>query len=251
MSLDPDRRPTPPLVTAAPRRVAVVEDEFLVARRVRRLLGEIGHEVWRVWTHPGEVDLEACVAEEATVLVDLYFGGEALGGRLADALQARGVEVFLFSGASPVDLLGELMSREPIRLLHKPLRKRELYMALELPRAAAPGASPVGEPIPIRDRGFSVQLAPAAITHVEAARNNVVVYADGKRYVVPENLRSFARRLPGESFARVHKSFVVNLAFVSGYTSLRLRLATGEELPLGRTYRGVVTARLRERELGR
>ena len=52
-----------------------------------------------------------------------------------------------------------------------------------------------------------------------------------------ETLRSLGERLPWERFASPHKSFLVNLAQVSGISGAHLVLSGGREIPISRSHR--------------
>ena len=63
-------------------------------------------------------------------------------------------------------------------------------------------------------QGDRVILIPVDdITHCEAADNYVRVHAQGKKYLVRETMQAFERRL-GSTFARIHRSAIVNLSRV-------------------------------------
>ena len=58
-------------------------------------------------------------------------------------------------------------------------------------------------------------------------------------------MAAIERRLDGKCFVRVHRSYIVNLAFVQSIVSLdsgdaRAVLSTGGEVPVSRRYRDVL-----------
>lgn len=60
---------------------------------------------------------------------------------------------------------------------------------------------------------------------------------DRKRYLVSKTLKEFERTLDGSLFLRIHKSYIVNLAYVqrAGLTNERyVRLADGREVTISR-----------------
>jgi hypothetical protein len=78
------------------------------------------------------------------------------------------------------------------------------------------------------------------IEFLEAARNYVSVHAGGREYVVRETMGNLMRRLPRGSFARTHRSFIVNLDKIREIRNVdskqRILLDAGIEVPLSRGY---------------
>lgn len=88
-----------------------------------------------------------------------------------------------------------------------------------------------------------------SVEFLAAAGNYVVVTFDQREGLVRGTLREFEKRLEGSTFARCHRSAIVNLAQITGATSIpdgswRLETKTGNLVLLSRTYRDQVLARL-------
>lgn len=113
------------------------------------------------------------------------------------------------------------------------------YIA-ERRRAAAPVAS--DQRIEVRDGGAAVFLAPADITHVEAAGNYVEFHTVGRTHLVRGTLASWEAQLTARGFARVHRSRLVNRARISAIRptpsgDVEITLDTGGVLAGSRRYR--------------
>jgi two-component system LytT family response regulator len=92
-------------------------------------------------------------------------------------------------------------------------------------------------------------IDPAAIERVEADGNYVRVYLGGQSYRLRGGISAMEGRLGGLNFARVHRFWIVNLAFVrehrpkfGGYSDLVLK--SGAIVPVGRDYRASLMERL-------
>lgn len=71
--------------------------------------------------------------------------------------------------------------------------------------------------------------------YLESRSHGVVInLADGERYI-PIPLTEAERSVPAESFARCHKSYLVNLAWVAEVGRTELRLRDGARLPVSRS----------------
>lgn len=110
------------------------------------------------------------------------------------------------------------------------------------PRAKPPQADPAPL-LEVRDGAQTLYLPIAEILWVEAAGNYVELHALGGRNILMRaTLASLAQRLEGEGFLRVHRSRLVNAAFVSAVENLPAGDATvvlndGARIAASRRYR--------------
>lgn len=73
----------------------------------------------------------------------------------------------------------------------------------------------------------------------------VKVITYGKNYVVRDSLTEFEHKLPQNFFIRIHKSYIVNIQQITGFSTIHV-IIKNTELPIGRTYREKVIKILRE-----
>ena len=108
------------------RRIAIVEDEPLVAFDSEHLLGEAGYEV--VATVDNLADAVRVIQEEEIhlVLSDIKLRGDGDGMDVARAATAKGVPVLFVTGNCPVEA-------QPLGIgcLAKPYSEKTMKMALE------------------------------------------------------------------------------------------------------------------------
>ena len=76
------------------------------------------------------------------------------------------------------------------------------------------------------------------IVYIESAGEYVRLHlADGGHLVTLFRLKNMESALTSERFVRVHRSFIVNLEHVTGYTKGRVFLTGDEYAPIGENYR--------------
>jgi two-component system LytT family response regulator len=97
--------------------------------------------------------------------------------------------------------------------------------------------------VKIKD-GYTV-VEMADLDYMESNNNYVQLVTGGRSYLVRSTLRDFEKQLDPRHFARIHRSFVVNLnriqfmkPWFSGDSIIILK--TGQKLRLSRTYRDVL-----------
>lgn len=83
-----------------------------------------------------------------------------------------------------------------------------------------------------------LQVTADQIIRVEASSNySCVFFADGKKLLVSKILTWFEERLPSGTFARVHRSHLINTAFIEELVesnSCSLVLRNGDRIELSR-----------------
>ena len=60
---------------------------------------------------------------------------------------------------------------------------------------------------------------------------------DGTNLITLFRLKNMESSLPPESFMRVHRSYIINLAYVAGYTKGRIFLEGNDYVPIGENYK--------------
>lgn len=105
-------------------------------------------------------------------------------------------------------------------------------------------------PISVRCEGRNELVDVLSIESLEALKDYTrLTLTDGRQLTTLGTLTSMEQQLPSALFKRVQRSYIVNLKHVQSYTSQSLRLASGIEIPIGKTYREEVQATLVTLEL--
>lgn len=106
------------------------------------------------------------------------------------------------------------------------------------------------ERIVLKCSGSILFLEPDELLWVEAAGNYLKVEVGGREYLARDSIQRLIERLDPAVFVRIHRSFIVNARYVveakllPGGSDYVVVLRDGRELPLGRSFRSAVLARL-------
>lgn len=96
-----------------------------------------------------------------------------------------------------------------------------------------------------------IKLQLSDILYVQALADYVCIYArsgqENKRYVIHSTMKAVEKKLVGENFVRVHRSYIVNTNNVSSFSSDTLFIAD-KQLPVGITYKNAVAIVLGRRK---
>jgi len=85
------------------------------------------------------------------------------------------------------------------------------------------------------DRKF-IKIKYDEIKFIKGLKDYVIVHTDDHKYVTALNVKTITSKLPQDKFARVSKSYVVNINKISSVGVDTIYLS-GEEIPLGSSYK--------------
>lgn len=99
--------------------------------------------------------------------------------------------------------------------------------------------------INIRCDGRVERVPFTKIVCVEAVKDyTTFILSDKRKLTALGSLGVFEQQLPSDTFQRIQRSYIVNLNHVQSFTSLSVRMITGIEVPLGKTYRDAFEAKI-------
>lgn len=127
-------------------RLLIVEDEFIVAYELARLVESMGHEVCRM-VSSGEEALKVLRADGLDcVLMDVTLRGHDSGLTTAATIRSEiGTPIVFLTGLPMRDVEQEARDLAPVAILSKPIAPGDLRTALEaVARATIAGVRPAG-----------------------------------------------------------------------------------------------------------
>jgi len=233
-------------------RIAIVEDEAPVARRLERAVrGILGERIEELTLLP---DLESALEHVRTRRLDLVFLDLNLNGRdgfdlLAEAVASRFHTVVVSAydehalkafEYGVTDYLVKPWTDERLRTA--------IARALGRDAGGGPAAAPRASRLAIRQAGRIELVDVARVAAIRGADDySELVLVDGTTRLHEKPLVALLGLLPVR-FERVHRSWIVNLTCVRSWAPApggRATLDLGErQVPVGRTYRRETIARL-------
>ena len=82
------------------------------------------------------------------------------------------------------------------------------------------------------------------VLYLKAASNYCDIYlADKSRITVSVPMCEVAEYFPTALFIRIHRSFIVNLGYISRYAGNMVRMIDGRDINIGREYQSVVKSK--------
>ena len=107
--------------------------------------------------------------------------------------------------------------------------------------------SPDSKPEPVGEKNFlfvksgfkSLKVKFEEILYIEGLKEYVTIYTLNHKSIKLDTLKNLETILPNNKFIRVHKSYIVNIDFVSAYFGNTLEIRD-QNIPVGRVYKDLV-----------
>ena len=162
------------------------------------------------------------------------------GFDLLDGLKEKPQIVFITSKA---DYAVKAFDYEATDFLQKPITKerflKAVKKALELHQLRNEVAEDLGEAIIIKSNLKKLKIYTSKIKWVEAFGDYIKIITDEDSHLVLSTMKSFEKELPEGKFARVHKSYIVNLERVEKFNSKFAEIGK-TKIPISRNKKEVI-----------
>lgn len=81
------------------------------------------------------------------------------------------------------------------------------------------------------------------ILYIESLKDYVIIHVPDKRIITKQKISYLEEKLPEELFLRIHRSFLVSIPKIEAFSPNHVEIS-GKELPIGRSYKNVVSKAL-------
>ena len=134
--------------------------------------------------------------------------------------------------------------------LLKPIRFPRFLQAVQ--KVAKEGAEPAQEEpevdpeddyifVKTESKGKLLKINLADIDYIEGMKNYVAIHCSEKKTMVYTSMKELEERLPQKAFLRVHKSFIIPIAKITGIEGNLVRLkGVDSEVLIGESYKAVL-----------
>jgi DNA-binding LytR/AlgR family response regulator len=229
-------------------KIGIVEDELLIAEKVKIILTDIGYKVCEPVSNY-DAALEMIKAEKPDfLLLDVNLGKEKDGIDIARVINEQFFLPFIFLTANSDKLtIDRAKEVRPYAYLVKPFTKEELFAAIEIAlsnfslnnalSANKKEKQPSRHYLFIWDGQRFIKILFSDIAYVESRENYVYVHTVNEHKIaLRSTLQDFMSQLPREKFFRVHRSYVIQTELIKNMDYAEVTIA-GITIPLGKTYR--------------
>ena len=235
-------------------KIGIVEDELIIAEKIKKLLLGMGYEVCEPVSNYTEALQMIKEEKPDLLLLDINLNDTKDGIDLAQTVNEVFQLPFIFLTANSDSATIERAKKvKPNAYLLKPFSKDELYAAIEIVFNNFKSNAPVEittkqhtqkDFIFIKENNRFVKVQFLEIIYIESCENYVVVHTkDKKSNIVRSTFTDFIAQLPQAAFIRVHRGFAVQLSFVDRVEPTEIS-AHGYKIPVSNTYKADLFTKL-------
>jgi DNA-binding LytR/AlgR family response regulator len=238
-------------------KILIVEDEFMIAEDIRGRLEDMGYDVVGMATSYEEgIDFLKQNPVDLAML-DICINGKKDGIDLAAVIQEKYNIPFIFlSSQTNSAHVERAKTVHPSAYLLKPFNDRQVQISIELAmdnfnknefavnQANESALQPptttkfVGQDqcLFMRKESHFVRVNFDDILWFQAEDNYTLVQTTDDRFVYSMVLKQFENKLPESQFMRVHRSYIVNMAKVTGFDGGMIHVGNSK-IPISRNTR--------------
>lgn len=229
-------------------KIGIVEDELLIAEKIKMLLTDIGYKVCEPVSSFEEALVMIKNETPDFLLLDINLGKEKDGIHIAEKINEMFFLPFIFLTANSDALTIERAKAvKPFAYLVKPFTKEELFTSIEIALNNFNTLRPTSKEIQesasansqffIRQNHRFIKIPIANIAYIESLENYVIIHSvDKKNYMFRSTFASLLKQLPIESFFQVHRSYAIRTELIDDIENTQVTVA-GYKVPLSITYR--------------
>ena len=221
----------------------IIEDEKPAQRVLKQYVERIP-DLELVGIHRSALDAQSCLLSGNTDLLFLDINLPVISG-IALLKTLKNPPLVIITTAyseyalegfelDVVDYLLKPFSFERfLKSVHKAIRLNQQTEAVSF---SAESQSVVNKQIIINVDKVLHQLKPAEILYIKSDKDYVCFHTTTRKFMFIDSLKSWEEKLSDVGFARIHKSYLVNLEHVERVEGNMVHVQE-EQLPIGRSYR--------------
>lgn len=208
-------------------KILIVEDELIIAEDVKNMLTHMEYEVVDVAMDYDEAIAILETQKPDLILLDVNLNSHKDGIDLAELINEKYKIPFIFTTSYSDSLtLDRAKNTHPINYLVKPFKREQLFSTIEmalysLSQTNDTTASTDNDALIIKDALFIkdkfkyTKLNISDILWIKSDGNYLEIQTTKKEELIRATLTNFIERLNSDLFFRTHKSYIVNLDYLS------------------------------------
>ncbi|MBL7885304.1 MAG: response regulator [Flavobacterium sp.] len=228
-------------------KILIVEDELIIAEDVKNMLIHMEYDVIDVAMDYDEAITILEDKKPDLILLDVNLNSHKDGIDLAELINEKYKIPFIFTTSYSDSLtLNRAKNTHPINYLVKPFKKEQLFSTIEMAlyslsqengatTSAENDALIIKDALFIKDKFKYTKLNISDILWIKSDGNYLEIQTTKKEELIRATLTNFIERLNSDLFFRTHKSYIVNLDYLSKIETNYVTIAASK-IPITKNY---------------
>lgn len=226
--------------------VFIIEDELLIAEMLKEMLLDLQYDVAHIANdYDSAIDYLANNKKPDICLVDINLESSKNGFDLVKVLNETYQIPFIFlTSYSDKKTILEASQYNPEAYIIKPFKPSDLFTTIEIAKQKTSSKSNTEKSIVIKDGSNSYKINLNDIIYLKSDNVYVELFLTNKKHIIRQSLDSFIEELNYSNMIRIHRSYAVNLLFITAMNGKEV-LVGSESLPVSRKNKEEVIARFK------
>lgn len=211
-------------------RIFLCDDDLLVTEQLQKYLGEYFRKnnlkLPEITVYNNGEALLQDTGKADIVMLDVEMPGLS-GICVGSELKKRNPDIIIFIVTSYPEYLDEAMRFHVFRYLSKPIDKQRLFRNL---KDALGLYSTVNKAIPVETKAGIYAVPFSDIICIEALERKVIIYTTSSMFESIHSIQYWCDTLPTNCFIQSHRSYIVNLKYVSDFDHTLIHLCNGGQI---------------------
>ena len=230
-------------------KIAIVEDELVIARTILSTLDELGYSHCGPAINYTEAMEMLDDNKPDLLLLDIQLSGKKDGIDVAQKINELYQIPFIFLTAnSDAETIERAKKVKPHAYIVKPFTKEELFAAIEIAfsnftghrsttKSEQAASYHVKDYMFVRDGYVFRKIFFNELLYIESDANYVILHLRSQKKVIARStLNDFAEQIDQKIFIRVHRSYSVNINMIEDVFPTEISVA-GIKIPIGKSYK--------------
>lgn len=218
------------------KKIFIVEDEIDLAENLQDILNNSGYEIIGREEEGEKAFHRILELKPELILMDVMLKGVIDGIELARQIRTRSAVPIIFITAHSEQIYLERISGLNYdSFLLKPFTKEVLLTTVSLTFLKYLNKKAGKNILNIRDKGFLVPIDEDNIIMLKADGLYTRIYTSTRQYVIRDILKDVIGKLSEKKFIRIHKSYMINLDYVTAFNAKEVTIAS-YVVPIRRGY---------------
>lgn len=231
-------------------KILIVEDELIIAEDMKVMLNELHYEVTGVARDikAAEEKLKSEIPDIA--LVDIQLKNNDNGIELGKSIKENyNIPIVFVTSHSDKTTLDKAKLINPEGYIVKPFEKADLYTSIELAifnytsrnKKESETRKSIADNVVLKDSIFIrkdymlVKIKFDDLKWIQSDDNYLKLYCTENKHLIRSTLKEFIEKLPVATFLQVHKSYCINIKFITAINKSSVWIQK-VEIPVGRSY---------------
>ncbi len=218
--------------------IAICENETKILEHLHDLCAEILDEInisYKIETFKNADSLTKILYNRPSdfdlLLLDIVMDGVS-GMEFAKQLRSRQNLISIIFITAHEDYLLEGYTVQPLWYLLKPVSRNELATAIQTDLER----NHLSKTVILKSGSRYISLDTENVIFIESMNHTLHIHLSDRTLSIHMTLANAQNIFPSNRFSRCHKSYLVNLHWISDISRTKLQLKSGDILPVGRNY---------------